>query len=135
MKSSLVYVTHSGGSGSPQIFLLMRTDASVSPDTTAFGICREGAESCSWQTGKMVVALIGSTPSFLLDRALIVYAMAAKAILAASVKVVVLYVGMADELVSRANSPGVPASASTGNALFRSWIHEVAFNPKWVIFV
>ena len=105
-------------------------DASESPDTTACGICGGEDESCCWQTGKIVVALMGSISGFLLDRALTVYAMAAKAILAASVKVVVLYVGMADELVSRANSPGVPASASTGNALFRSWIHEVAFNPN-----
>ena len=58
-----------------------------------------------------------------------VYAMAAKAILAASVKEAVSYVGIAEDLVIRINSPGVPASTSAGNALFRSWIHEVTFNP------
>ena len=58
-----------------------------------------------------------------------VYAMAAKAILAASVKEAVSYVGIAEDLVMRINSPGVPASISAGNALFRSWIHEETFNP------
>ena len=76
-----------------------------------------------------MVAPMGSISRFFLDRALMVYAMAAKAILAASVKVAVSYVGMAEDLVSRTNSPGVPASTSIGNALFRSWIHEVALDP------
>ena len=120
-------MTHSGGSGSPQIFLLMRTDASVSPDTTAFGICGEEAESCCWQTGNMVVALIGSNSCFLLDRTEIVYVMAAKAILAASLKMSVLNVGIADALVNRANSVGTPASSSSGNNFFRSWSQSKPF--------
>ena len=113
-------VTQSESSDSFQSLLLMRTDASESPETTACGSCGEDDKSCCWQTGKIVVAPMGLISRFFLDMALMVYAMAAKAILAASVKAVVLYVGISDELVSRANSSGVPASVSTGNALFRS---------------
>jgi hypothetical protein len=109
----------------------MRTDASARPDTTAGGSCGGDDESCCWQTGKMVVAPMGLISGFLSDIALTEYAMAAKAILAASVKVVVLYVGTLDELASRANSSGVPAAVSTGNFLFQSLIHAVTFNPTW----
>jgi hypothetical protein len=67
----------------------MRTVALERPDTTAGGSCGGTAESCCWQTGKIVVASICWTSGFLSDRALAVDAMAAKAIFAASVKAVV----------------------------------------------
>ena len=83
----------------------------------------------------MVVAPMGSTSQFFLESALMVYAMAAKAILAASVNEAVSYVGIAEDLVMRINSAGAPASISAGNALFRSWIHEETLNPYgWVLF-
>ena len=83
-----------------------------------------------------MVASIGSNTCFLLDRAEIVCVMAAKAILAASLRSSALNVGMVGSLVNRANSVGTPASSSSGNNFFRSWSQSKPFLMNgWAWFV